>query len=196
MELELVCVRHGTTKWNKEKRYLGHTDIGILPESLAELMPVKKVLEERTFRKIYCSDLKRCRETLDWIYPSSTGSVVFDRCLREMDFGEWEGLTYDQLRNSEVYRKWLDNPQSVTPPGGESWVHFQGRLTDFINSLTAWAQDESKDNRVLVVTHGGVIRQLAAMTISGSAFWDFWAEPGSLFTLKLALEGGKWIGYL
>ncbi|SMF73261.1 alpha-ribazole phosphatase [Paenibacillus uliginis N3/975] len=196
MGLELVCIRHGKTQWNKDKRYLGHTDIGILQESLTELLPVKNALEGRTFHKIFCSDLKRCRETLDWIYSASTDSVVFDNRLREMDFGDWEGKTYDQLKHYSIYREWLDNPQSVTPPGGEAWEHFQGRLADFMNSLTCWVKEEGKDNHVLMVTHGGVIRQLATMTIPDSTFWDFSADPGSLLTLKLTCDKGKWIGHL
>lgn len=199
MELELVCIRHGRTKWNKEKRYLGHTDIGILQESLTDLLPLKEILEGRRFQKVFCSDLKRCRETLEWIYPSSPDKVLFDQRLREMDFGDWEGHTYDQLKASSIYRDWLDNPQSVTPPRGESWVHFQERLTDFMDSLACFIKEENNDNvvsSVLMVTHGGVVRQLASMTIPGSTFWDFSADPGSLLSLKLALHEGQWIGHL
>ncbi|MEJ1715082.1 histidine phosphatase family protein, partial [Escherichia coli] len=92
-----------------------------LQESLIELLPVKEALKGRRFQKVFCSDLKRCRKTLEWIYPTSIDSVVFDKRLREMDFGEWEGHTYDQLKDMNNYRGWLDNPQLVTPPGGESW---------------------------------------------------------------------------
>lgn len=196
MELELICIRHGATQWNKERRYLGHTDIGLLQESLTELLPLKEALGGREFRKIFCSDLKRCRETLEWVYTTSTGQVVFDNRLREMDFGEWEGQTYDQLKHIPMYRNWLDNPQSVTPPGGESWGHFQERISDFLNSLTYLVEKYSEDNQVLIVTHGGVIRQIAAMTIPGSSFWDFQAEPGSLLTLKLIHDEGQWTGGL
>lgn len=195
MELELICIRHGATQWNKERRYLGHTDVGILQESLAELMPLKEALKERSFHKVFCSDLKRCRETLDWIYSASVDQVIFDNRLREMDFGEWEGKTYDQLKHLDTYRNWLSNPESATPPRGESWRHFQKRIADFLNSLTCFAKEE-EDNQLLVVTHGGVIRQIAAMIIPGSSFWDFSADPGSLLTLKMIFNGEKWTGYL
>ena len=199
MELELICIRHGRTQWNQDRRYLGHTDIGILQESLIELLPVKEAIKERRFQKVFCSDLKRCRETLEWIYPTSIDSVVFDKRLREMDFGEWEGHTYDQLKDMNNYRGWLDNPQLVTPPGGESWGHFQERLMDFMDSLACFIKEENNDegmSSILIVTHGGVIRQLASMTISGSTFWDFSADPGSLLSLKLTLHEGQWVGHL
>lgn len=196
MELELTCIRHGSTQWNKERRYLGHTDVGILQESLIELAPVKEALKGRSFRKVFCSDLKRCRETLDWIYTVSAEQVVFDNRLREMDFGEWEGQTYDQLKHLDTYRNWLSDPESSTPPGGESWGHFQGRIADFMNGLTCFTKEESKDNQLLIVAHGGVIRQIATMTVPGSSFWDFSADPGSLLTLKLTFDGGKWTGYV
>ncbi len=199
MELELVCIRHGRTQWNKDKRYLGHTDIGILPESLTELLSVKEELEGRMFHQVFCSDLKRCRETLEWIYPTPPDKVIFDHRLREMDFGDWEGQTYDQLKDSAHYRAWLDNPHSVTPPRGESWGHFQERLNRFMNSLACLNRKENNDDDVssaLIVTHGGVIRQLASMMISGSKFWDYAVDPGSLLSLKLSLHEGKWEGRL
>ncbi|WP_438347357.1 histidine phosphatase family protein [Paenibacillus sp. FA6] len=199
MELELVCIRHGRTQWNRDKRYLGHTDIGILEESQLELLSVKEALKERVFQKVFCSDLKRCRETLDLIYPTSADQVAFDKRLREMDFGDWEGQTYDQLKHSDMYREWLDNPQTVTPPGGESWGCFQQRLVDFMDSLVCIMKEEDNDNpmrSILLVTHGGVIRQLATMTIPDLMFWDFTVDPGSLLSLKLTMYEGQWVGRL
>lgn len=194
MELELVCIRHGATQWNKEKRYLGNTDIGLLQDSLTALLPLREELEGMIFRKIMCSDLKRCRETLEQVYTSSTEQVVFDKRLREMDFGAWEGQTYDQLKHIPLYRNWLDDPQSVTPPGGESWGHFQKRIAEFLDSLAHDMGNDQENNRILIVTHGGVIRQIAAMTIPGSSFWDYTAEPGSQLTLKLKHVDKTWIG--
>jgi len=194
MELELICIRHGRTQWNKDKRYLGHTDIGILPESLTELLSVKEELKGRRFHQVFCSDLKRCRETLECIYPISQDKVVFDQRLREMDFGEWEGKTYDQLKDSTHYRAWLDNPQSVTPPRGESWGHFHQRLNHFMDSLVSIIKEDNYDNLVssaLIVTHGGVIRQLASTMIPGSKFWDYSVDPGSILTLKRTFHEGK-----
>ena len=199
MELELVCIRHGRTQWNKDKRYLGHTDIGILEESQTELLLVKEALEGRTFHKVFCSDLKRCRETLDLIYPSLPGQVVYDHRLREMDFGDWEGRTYDQLKHLSMYRDWLDNPQMVTPPGGESWGQFQQRLADFMDSLACVMKGNYNDNTAdpaLLVTHGGVIRQLAAMTIPDLMFWDVTVDPGALLSLMLTMHEGQWVGHL
>ncbi|OAB39223.1 hypothetical protein PMSD_04650 [Paenibacillus macquariensis subsp. defensor] len=199
MELELVCIRHGRTQWNKDKRYLGHTDIGILPESLTELLPVKEELKGREFDQVFCSDLKRCKETLEYIYPISLDRVVFDRLLREMDFGDWEGQTYDQLKDISIYREWLDNPQSVAPPRGESWRDFQQRLNYFMDSLVRVNDENNHDNvasSVLLVTHGGVIRQLASMMNPGSKFWDYSVDPGSILTLKLTFHEGDWKGSL
>jgi alpha-ribazole phosphatase len=199
MELELILIRHGRTQWNKEKRYLGHTDMGILQSSRNDLVPLRKELEGRSFSKVFCSDLKRCRETLDIIHPTSLGKVVFDVRLREMDFGDWEGQTYEQLRHSSAYREWLEDPHSMTPPRGESWEHFSARLEEFMENLRCFMEENNNEHSVssvLIITHGGVIRQLSSMSIPGSTFWDFTADTGSLLSLKLSLHEGKWVGRL
>lgn len=199
MEIELVLVRHGRTQWNVDKRYLGHTDIGILDRSSTELSALKKQLKDRMFHSIFCSDLKRCQETLEYIYPTSQDHIILDNRLREMDFGDWEGQTYEQLRLVDDYCNWLDDPQSITPPNGESWLEFKERIENFMETLTSLLKDEEHVNSssaILIVTHGGVIRQLLAMTVLGSTFWDFATDPGTLISLKLTLEYDKWVGNL
>ncbi|AOZ92144.1 histidine phosphatase family protein [Paenibacillus crassostreae] len=199
MEIELVLIRHGRTQWNVDKRYLGHTDIGILDRPSAELSSLKRQLEDRMFQSIFCSDLKRCQETLEYIYPTSQEQIILDTRLREMDFGDWEGQTYEQLRLVDDYCNWLDDPQSITPPNGESWLEFKERIENFMETLTSILKDEEHVNSssaILIVTHGGVIRQLLAMTVLGSTFWDFAADPGTLISLKLTLQDDKWVGNL
>ncbi|MNP25229.1 putative phosphoserine phosphatase 2 [compost metagenome] len=132
------------------------------------------------------------------ISPTSLNPVVFDKRLREMNFGDWEGQTYERLKHLHAYREWLDHPQDVTPPSGESWEQFQGRLTDFMDSLAYRMQEENDDtisaSSALIVTHGGVIRQMSSMLIPGVNFWDVTINPASLLSLKVTLYEGQWVG--
>lgn len=202
-DLELVLVRHGTTLWNRERRYLGHSDLGLLPGAEQELEPLREKLQRYSFARIYCSDLIRCRQTLQIILPESelkpdnmsAWSAIMEPRLRELHFGEWDGKTYDMLKDEALYRAWINEPQRVTPPGGEPWKDFVNRLGEFLGSLYEWPKmmDVQKTElsdappSVLVVTHGGVIRQLACMLVPGHDFWSLNPKPGAAITIQLRL---------
>ena len=208
--LEIVLMRHGSTPWNEEKRYLGHADIGLSPRGREELASVRKKLRGRHFGLIYCSDLARCRESLRAARPDLSDKAVYDKRLREMDFGEWEGHTYDQLKDIALYRQWLDDPQRATPPQGEAWANFESRIAAFAASMLQEAEsrvsgcaanDEHSDNRgnnanpsVLLVAHGGVIRQIVHAFMKSIAFWDIRIEPGNLLVLSLERTEEGWSG--
>ncbi|OZB96112.1 histidine phosphatase family protein [Paenibacillus sp. XY044] len=251
-QADLLLVRHGTTPWNREKRYLGHMDIPLDLGGRGELAPLARKLAGKAFNGVYCSDLARCRETLAIVSPAYADAAVYDPRLREMDFGAWEGHTYEQLQHQPLYRQWIDSPQQVTPPGGEAWADFAGRIDGFIGSLlkevegtcrkTLGAEIGSRqllsgskgieiggvtlsgskgtdDSEVilsrsegpegtdpefqvppemLIVAHGGVLRQLAVSLVPGLSFWDVHAQPGSLLRIRLGCreETGGWSGIL
>lgn len=221
-KLELVLLRHGHTKWNMKRRYLGSSDLPLMPEEREKLAALREQPElAGSFWRVYCSDMLRCRETLHYIAPSLEEEAVYDSRLREMSFGAWEGCTYEQLKNNPQYRSWIDDPAEVTPPGGEPWEAFTSRLEHFMSGLvleakagkslpgnSRSAQWESKENtnpgaavyheeplklRVLIVTHGGVIRQWLAKAESGLTFHTAAAPPpGTVAVLHLVLQAGGW----
>lgn len=222
IELELVLVRHGETKWNVEHRYLGHTDLPLLPSATRHMTELSG-----DFWRVFCSDLLRCKETLAYIAPSVEKRAVYDQRLREMNFGLWEGCTYEQLKDNSLYRAWIDDPSMVTPPEGESWGQFEERLSGFLfdlgvavdslygngvitkhnhspftdESITEDATQplalqnttNSPPQRVLIVTHGGVIRKLIAQLVPGITFYSAAApSPGTAVILKLFWQNGQW----
>ncbi|MNI20614.1 Alpha-ribazole phosphatase [compost metagenome] len=198
--LELVLIRHGHTLWNKEHRYLGSTDLPLLPESKAQLAALRQQPElAGSFWRVYCSDMRRCRETLELIAPALMHYAIYDSRLREMSFGAWEGYTYEQLQHLSQYRDWIDDPAAVTPPDGEAWSVFTGRVEHFVSGLLQAAaavglksSSHAGPLRVLVVTHGGIIRQLLARTMEGRSFRDTTAPPpGTAVTVRLQLQGGQ-----
>ncbi|MDR9856165.1 histidine phosphatase family protein [Paenibacillus sp. VCA1] len=217
--LEIILMRHGTTPWNEEKRYLGHTDIGLSDQGREELAPVREKLCDRSFGRVYCSDLARCRESLQEVRPDLAGEAVYDDRLREMDFGVWEGHTYDQLKDNALYRQWLDEPKRVTSPQGESWEAFESRIAAFAAFMLQEAESraagctententeniENTENTgssgnkacasVLLVAHGGVIRQIVHAFMKTIAFWDIRIEPGNLLVLTLERTEEGWSG--
>ncbi|WP_313637592.1 histidine phosphatase family protein [Paenibacillus sp.] len=232
VEIELVLVRHGQTKWNVEHRYLGHTDLPLLPsaeEQLSKLQQLGRMFEKSEndkqevgkqgcenyetrraevsdgFWRVFCSDLLRCRETLAYMAPSLEKVTVYDQRLREMNFGAWDGCTYEQLKDNSLYRSWIDDPSKITPPEGESWTQFDERLRSFLLDLGQAAETaighcavmknkgEVITNRALVVTHGGVIRNLLAQVVPDVTFYNAVApSPGTAMVLKLRWQNRQW----
>lgn len=212
-KVELTLVRHGATQWNRDKRYLGHTDEPLLAEVHGSLRSLGRWLSSQSFDRIYSSDLRRCLETLECAAPALLPKAIRDERLRELHFGEWEGETYATLKDIPLYRAWIDDPRRFTPPQGESWSSMEARMLSFVGTLrlacgptpsvgqtimqgsTSLAPSSpSIPLSVLAVTHGGVIRQLAAMTVAGLDFWDVQVEPGGAVRLELKFTTDSIIG--
>ena len=171
--LELVIVRHGLTDWNREQRYQGQRDIPLLlPDALDAMNQLRGQLADERFEAVYCSDLTRCRQTLAHVWDAGEASCEprFDTRLRELDFGDYEGMRYADLKDEPLYRAWIDSRGEQAPPGGESTEQLRQRLGAWLVELFLAAEAEGH-RRILTVTHGGVIRELRRR-FEAIDFWD------------------------
>ncbi|UYG08740.1 histidine phosphatase family protein [Halomonas sp. M4R1S46] len=169
--LELVVVRHGLTAWNRERRYQGQRDIPLLlPEALADMDRLRDALADVAFDAIHCSDLIRCRQTLAHLLEGRGATPRFDARLRELDFGDYEGRTWEALKDDPGYRAWVDSHGRRATPGGESAEDLWARLSAWLEGVLAEAR-ESRHRRVLAVSHGGAIRELRRR-LEAVDFWD------------------------
>jgi alpha-ribazole phosphatase/probable phosphoglycerate mutase len=92
---------------------------------------------------------------------STSVQVIAD--LREIDFGDFEGLAYDEIatRYPELYRQWMEAPTEVRFPNGESSCEMRGRVLEAFDAI----EREWKDQTVAIVSHGGVNRILIAWAL-------------------------------
>ncbi|WP_018924541.1 histidine phosphatase family protein [Salsuginibacillus kocurii] len=189
--VDLFLVRHGVTAWNKEKKYLGHTDLGVMKHELETVKELKQHLQQLDFDSVYTSDLRRCRETLSYLDLRTPETV--DERLREMNFGDWEGKTYEELQHIQQYRNWVDDWESGATPNGESGAEFKARIESFRDDLCHHleGQDHEKQN-ILIMTHGGVIRYLASTFVAARTFWELGVKHGQGMRLSLTVEKGEW----
>ncbi|MOA01024.1 Alpha-ribazole phosphatase [compost metagenome] len=191
--MEWWLIRHGLTSWNVARKYQGHSDVELLSNEMNGLKGLYQKLQGVHFSAIYCSDLLRCRQTLDYVCPDLNSiEVYFDKRLREMNFGEWEGKTYEMLKDRPLYTSWIDHPQNYTPPRGESWQQFHDRVHDVYLQLREKSrqilfscQGEQVEPRLLIVTHGGVISLLSTFLNTGTNFWDTRLAPGEVIKLQV-----------
>ncbi|MDR5887302.1 histidine phosphatase family protein [Vreelandella janggokensis] len=172
LSVELVAVRHGITAWNLERRYQGQRDIALLfPEAEEGLIALRDAMVDERFDAIYSSDLNRCQQTLEWIQTAKEGvSVALEPRLRELDFGDYEGKVYDELKDLPHYRAWIDSVGELQIPGGESAAQLRTRLEAWLHDVAVNARQDGQ-RKILAVTHGGVIRELRRR-FETLHFWD------------------------
>jgi broad specificity phosphatase PhoE len=162
----LYYVRHGLTEWNVQQRLQGRHDVPLNPEGRKQAIRSGVILQElfaRDRRKpddfVYVSSpLMRARETMELVrttlgLPKSPYAV--DQRLAEIAFGEWEGLTYDDVikRDGNVVAKRESDKWGFRPPGGESYAEVTARVG-------AWYDHLEQD--AVVAAHGGTARALVA----------------------------------
>jgi alpha-ribazole phosphatase len=189
--VDLYLIRHGLTKWNLEKRYLGHTDQELDLEKLVELEPLRRTFEEITPHFIFTSDLQRCVNTSHYLFPEKKG--CFDPRLREIHFGDWDGQTHQQLKEDSHYQDWLKNWEKVKPPNGESYLDFTHRVSLFLNEVLHSIEKFHEDMNIIVVTHGGVIRKIMTYFLPSLSFDDTSIKNGQGVRMTLHQKGGGYI---
>lgn len=149
--LNLMFIRHAETELNKEGIFAGRTDCNITKEGFEQAKEVLKD-DEKNFDYIYCSPLKRTKQTLDAILPNS--KPIIDERIIEISIGEWEGKKKETFDKNLVA---LYKAGQYTPPGAETTSQVDKRVCDFIESLF----NKYKGNeRILIVTHNGVMRSI------------------------------------
>ena len=95
-QITLVLIRHGETEANKERRYLGKTDEPLIEDGKAMLMQTKERGSYPEVDYLFCSPMKRCRETAELLYPGKEFTTIPE--WEELDFGEFEGKNYFDLQ--------------------------------------------------------------------------------------------------
>ena len=135
--MELLCVRHGRTAWNADKRFQGHTDVTLDDEGRAQARALAALLAGERIDAAASSDLARAAETARMVLGPRAVELRLDPDWREMRFGEWEGLTWEQIRAANPH---LDPAAhaSVTayaPGGGETFAElFASAIADDVPS--------------------------------------------------------------
>lgn len=189
--MELYLVRHGETESNKERRYQGWTESPLSKKGARQAEKVGFFLAGQGLEGLYCSDLKRAVNTARVIGAGSGLKPVVNPLLREIHFGQWEGLTFDQIEGTwgEEINLWLDNPFHKSTPGGEALAEVCGRMQSFLEELE---EKIPHGQRIAAVSHGGSIRALLyqLLDLDKSSFWDI--KIGNASVSLIRKEGDRY----
>jgi probable phosphoglycerate mutase len=170
---EVWLVRHGETTWNAEGRLCGWTDVPLTARGQEQARWLRPFLEKEPFDRVWSSDLRRAKETA----RLARGQAEPDERLREIHFGDLEGLPYESI--SEEQKRALIAFEGFHATRGESIEDFSTRVIAFL--------DELEPGRHLAFTHGGVCRAVMRQTgpdrflPTGSLLGVDWTERKLLF---------------
>ena len=142
--MTLYLIRHGKTEANERHLYCGSTDLPLSPAGEAELRTLRYGFLSARY---LTSGKKRTEQTLCLLFGHVSHRV--DPRFREVDFGDFEMRSYEELKDMPAYQAWIsgDNEANV-PPNGESGIQMKQRVLE--------AFREIREDTVLI-THGGVI---------------------------------------
>ncbi len=157
MVTTIFLARHGATEWNATRRAQGQADIPLNDEGRSQAQDLAAKLASEPLAAVYSSDLARAADTAAALAEALGLTVELDPAFREIDQGDWEGLTTDEIK-----RRWPDlwGPARhfTARPGGESPADVRRRALEAIGRVVARHPCDS----VAIVSHGGTIRWLSA----------------------------------
>jgi len=176
----LWMVRHGPTH---AKAMIGWTD---LPADLTDTASIARLRDALPDAPVVSSDLIRAVATADALSP--TARLPHDPALREINFGDWDGLTFAQAeaRDAATLRAYWETPGDVAPPNGESWNTVRARVDRAVDSYIAKAHHD-----IIVVAHFGAILTQVQRALGIDAYAAFGHRISNLSVTKIT-TGTTW----
>lgn len=151
---KLILIRHGEVPLAWQRRYIGSTNPPLSEEGRAGCRKLREQFSAHNPVKIWCSPLLRAVQSAEEICPGR--EIAFDHRLREIDFGDWENLSYQEIcevATPSQISTWAENIDEMVFPGGSSVREFNCAVDEFMDELP----DEYP---VALITHGGVLMRI------------------------------------
>jgi alpha-ribazole phosphatase len=159
-ETVLWLLRHPEPEAAAHGRCYGALDFALSPDGIRQAHSVANALASQPLTAIYTSPRQRCRQAAQILAAGHTCPVETVATLRELDFGELEGRSYDEIAAMypDVYQQWMEHPTETQFPGGESFREMYARVIATTRDLRSRHTGQS----IAFVTHAGVIRIILA----------------------------------
>ena len=183
-KLRLFVVRHGETAWSRERRFAGSRDVALEPEGLRQCEAVARALAPQAVVAVYASPLERARASAEVIAKPHRLPVEIDPAFGEMAFGEWEGLTREEVaaRFPAAYEEWRHAPHLVRIGGGETLARVAERARGAVRALAATHAGKT----IVLVTHAIVTRLIVldALGLGPERLWTVDATPAGITEIE------------
>jgi alpha-ribazole phosphatase len=156
----LLLIRHAQPDDEADGRCYGSLDIGLSSRGQWHAQLLARTLDRVPLAAVYTSPRSRALETAKPLAALHGLTAIVDEALREIDFGEFEGRRYDEIRLAapDLYRTWMETPTRVRFPGGESYPLLRRRA---LAAMQAIRRRHTGDTAA-IVSHGGILRAMLA----------------------------------
>ena len=173
---ELLFIRHAET--NMTGTFCGHADPPVNAAGHRQIQRLVEALRSEPIAAVYTSDLQRAATTARALAEFFAIPCMIRRALREIDFGKWEGLTWNEIEKLDLpyATRWLDKFPQLPAPDGESAEVFEARVrreTGYLLSQSEHGLTRSPSSLIAVVTHAGVMRAVlrTLCNVDGEEAW-------------------------
>lgn len=184
MSTLITLVRHGHTAWNGLGRYQGHAPTPLSERGHEQARYLALALaDDGPFSGIHSSDLLRCRQTVGPLVEMLGLPVKLDARLREVNYGNWQGLTRAELAelDGERFEAYQSEPYTNSIPGGENLAMLADRVCAALSDVVT----AHPDGYVLIVSHGGPIREI----LRHFELWEGGSPAGNASRTVLEVSG-------
>lgn len=157
----IMLVRHGVTEWNNKGRIQGQSDTNLAPDGVHQSRLLTAHFPFDIVDAIYSSDLHRAFTTAEVIASRFNLDIIPVKEFREINFGEWEGKTFEEVAKEDPveFKKFFLQPDMLLIKGGETFAEVQNRA---ITMLKRIVHDIGDKKHIVIVSHGAVIRTIIA----------------------------------
>lgn len=153
--MKITAIRHTSVEVLPGICY-GQSDVATKSSFNEESETVARNINGILFDVVYSSSLSRCRKLAERLFPGKP--VFFDERLKELNFGDWELKSWNEIYATNEGQAWMDNYQALPTLNGESYPEMEGRVRDFVQTLK-----QGNSENIAIVTHAGVIRILKSI---------------------------------
>lgn len=182
IEIKVTLIRHGKTYANEQKLYYGFSDIDLSNDGIDQLNMLKKQIKYEKANVFVTSGLKRTNQTLKILFGNV--DYIEDESFKEMNFGDFELKSYENLKHNKDYLKWVENIEQNEIPNGETKKQFENRVINgFDNLIKNCIKNGIKD--IVVVCHSGVISVIMMYLFNkeNKNFYDWLPQCGRGYTI-------------
>lgn len=180
---QIHLLKHGVTDGNLNGQYIGSMDIPLNDAGIRHIRALDESCIYPGAAAYFTSPMQRCKQTLSLIYPR-VQPIEIDE-FRECDFGEFEGLTAEELKDSREFAEWLSSDGSTAPPSGESGIAFGRRVCQAFEKIVDALMKTGTPSAV-IMTHGGVIATiLAQYGLPEAGLSDWMTDPGCGYSVRI-----------